>query len=141
MWTKRNHHAPKSECVEFFNSCPTRAVLMMKKKPPFITISLCMGLCLFLPEHLFCFSHRKICWTMSVNNVGLCLLGTLNSMVALTFFSLGVNQSDPRIRSTTNHKFYKTLEQLMVHGVNNLLHTKLLKAVLAGTNGQKEKKK
>jgi hypothetical protein len=35
-------------------------------------------------------------------------------MVALMFFSLGVNQSGPKTRSTTNHKFYKTLEQL--HG-------------------------
>ena len=27
MWTKRNDHAPKSECVDFFNICPKRAVL------------------------------------------------------------------------------------------------------------------
>ena len=30
-----------------------------------------MGPCLFLPEHFFCFSHRKTRWTMSVNNIGL----------------------------------------------------------------------
>ena len=36
---------------------------------------------------LFCFSHRKTRWTMSLDNIGLkiCLMGTLNSMVTLTF--------------------------------------------------------
>jgi hypothetical protein len=39
-------------------------------------------------EHLFCLSHHKTRWTILVNNVGLkiCLLGTLNSMVTVTFF-------------------------------------------------------
>jgi hypothetical protein len=46
-----------------------------------------MGPYLFLLEHLFCLPHRKIRWTTSVNNVGIkiCLLGTSNSMVTLTF--------------------------------------------------------
>jgi hypothetical protein len=46
-----------------------------------------MGQFLFLLGHLFCLSHRKTRWTMSVDYVGLkiCLLGTLNSMVTLTF--------------------------------------------------------
>ena len=46
-----------------------------------------MGPCLFLPEHLFCFSHCKNRWTMLVDNVGLiiCLLGTSNSMITMTF--------------------------------------------------------
>jgi hypothetical protein len=28
-----------------------------------------MGLCLYLPKHLFCFSHHKTHWTMSVDKV------------------------------------------------------------------------
>ena len=74
-----------------------------------------MGPCLFLPEHLFYLSHCKARWTMSVDNVGLqtCLLGTSNSMVTLTIF-LGVNQTDPRTSSTSNHKFYRAWERL--HG-------------------------
>jgi hypothetical protein len=38
-------------------------------------------------------SHRKTCWTMSINNVGLKIyfLKTLNFMVTMTFFFLGVN--------------------------------------------------
>ena len=41
-----------------------------------------------LLNHLFCLSHRKTHWTLSVDNVGLktCLSGTLNSMVSLTYF-------------------------------------------------------
>ena len=37
-----------------------------------------MGPFLFLLERLFCLSHRKTRWTMSLDNVGLkiCLLGT-----------------------------------------------------------------
>ena len=35
MWTKRNDHAPKSECVDFFNICPKKAVL---KKNSSLTI-------------------------------------------------------------------------------------------------------
>ena len=27
MWTKRKNHAPKSECADFFNICPKKAVL------------------------------------------------------------------------------------------------------------------
>ena len=42
----------------------------------------------FLLEHLFCLSHRKTRWIMSIANVGLkiCLLGTSNSTITLTFF-------------------------------------------------------
>ena len=49
-----------------------------------------MGPCLFLQKHLFCIFHNKSHRTMSEDNVGLkiCLLGTSNFMVALTFFSL-----------------------------------------------------
>ena len=28
-----------------------------------------MGPCVFLLEHLFCLSHHKTCWTMSMDNV------------------------------------------------------------------------
>jgi hypothetical protein len=43
---------------------------------------------LFLLEHLFCLSHHKTHWTMSVDNVGLrkYLLGNSNFMVTLIFF-------------------------------------------------------
>jgi hypothetical protein len=72
--------------------------------------------CLFLLEHFFCLFHYKTCWAMSLNNLGLeiCLLGTSNSMVSLTFFFLGVNQSGSEKRSITNQNFYKTLGWL--HG-------------------------
>ena len=127
--------------VFFLNICPKRAYLEIKIKIKFdhsfvssclhllfspektpkniIPIFLCHGVmdpCTFLLEHLFYLSHRKTRWTMSINNVGLkiCLLRTSNSMVTLTFFSLGVNQSGPRTSSTTNHKFYNTLGRL--HG-------------------------
>ena len=67
--------------------------------------------CIFLPEQLFCLSHHKTCWTMAMYNVGLkiCLLGTLNSMVTLSFFFFGVNRSGPRTSSTTNHTFHRAL--------------------------------
>ena len=75
-----------------------------------------MGPCLLVPEHLFCLSHRKTRWTMSLDNLCLkiWLLGISNSMVTLTFFFLRANQSGPETSSTTNHKFYKTLGRL--HG-------------------------
>ena len=46
------------------------------------------ALAFFLPEHLFCLSHRKTRWTMSMDSVSIkiCLLGTLNFMITLTFF-------------------------------------------------------
>ena len=52
-------------------------------------------------------SYHKIRWAMSMDNVSLeiCFLGTLNSMVILTFFFLGLNRSGSGTNSTTNHKF------------------------------------
>jgi hypothetical protein len=32
MWTKRNGHAPKNECADFFNICAKRAILKRKEK-------------------------------------------------------------------------------------------------------------
>ena len=121
----------KSECAGFLNICPKRTILNKKIKliiflsslvfifssqknisfkPYYNIISLPWALP-FLLEHLFCHSHRKTRWTMWVDNVDLeiYLLGTSNSMVTLTFFSLGVNQSGLGTRSTTNHKFYRAL--------------------------------
>ena len=74
-----------------------------------------MGPCRFLHEHLFCLSHRKTRWIMLVDNVGLeiCILGTSNYMVTLTFFSW-CKPSGLGTKSTTNHKFYKALGRL--HG-------------------------
>ena len=39
-------------------------------------------------ENLFCLSHHKMCWTMSVDSIGLKidLLGASSSMVTLTFY-------------------------------------------------------
>jgi len=57
-----------------------------------------------------------------VDNVGLkiCLLGTSNFMVTLTFFFLGVNhQSGPGTTSTTNHNFYRPWDDFMVPSINN----------------------
>ena len=71
-----------------------------------------MGPCfLFVLVHLFCLSHRKTCWTRSVDNVVLnnTSLKTSNSIVTMTFFSLGVNWSDIGTNSPTNHKFYRAL--------------------------------
>ena len=81
-----------------------------------IIIFLRHGPYLLLPEHLFCLSHHKTCWTMSMDNVGLkmCLLGTSYFMVTLTLYFLGVNRSSHGTSSTTNHKFYMALGQL--HG-------------------------
>jgi hypothetical protein len=75
------------------------------------------ALCLCLPYHLFCLSHRKICWIMLVDNVGLkiCLLRDLELHGHFdVFFYLSVNGSGPGTSSTTNHKFYEALGQL--HG-------------------------
>jgi hypothetical protein len=64
-----------------------------------------MGPCLFLIEHFFCLFHHKTRWTMSVDNVGLkiCMLGTLDSMVTLTFF-VGENNplEDMRLRASSH---------------------------------------
>ena len=38
MWTKKNDHAPKNECADFFNTCPKRAPL--KKIKSCLTILL-----------------------------------------------------------------------------------------------------
>ena len=76
-----------------------------------------MGLSLLLSEHLFCLSHHKFRWTMSVNNVGLqiYILGSLKLHDYSVIFSLfGVNRSGPRMSSTTNHNFYRAMEQLHV---------------------------
>ena len=80
-----------------------------------------MGPCLFLLEHLFCLSHRKIRWTMSVNNLGLeiCLLGTLNFMVALTFCSwCKLKWSLDELKSHSQN-FTRLWDNFTVHGVNS----------------------
>jgi hypothetical protein len=95
MWIKRNDHAPKSECVDYSNICPKKAVLEKIKikfdhslvsswlhllfpasrrrsslKNYYNNISLPWALAFSLRKHLFCLSHCKTRWTMSVNNVG-----------------------------------------------------------------------
>ena len=52
-------------------------------------ISLPWAPAFFLLDHLFCLSHYKTHWTMSMNNVDLTtsLLGTSNFIITMTFFS------------------------------------------------------
>jgi hypothetical protein len=131
MWTKRNDRAQKSERVGL--NMPKKGSFEKKKGRKrfdhsfvfyFLHLLFCKnenylkticflpwGPTFFLLEHLFCLSHRNSRWTMSVDNVGLkiCLLGTTNSTVTLTFLLLGVNRSGLETNSTTNHKFYRTL--------------------------------
>ena len=47
-----------------------------------------MGSCLLKPMHLFCFSHCKTRWTMSLDNASLqiCLFETSNCMLTFTFY-------------------------------------------------------
>ena len=76
-----------------------------------ITTFLCHGPMIFLPYHLFCLSHPKTCWTVLVDNVGLqiCLLGTLTSIITLTFF--------PRCKPKQSlDKFNNQSQILQVHG-------------------------
>ena len=51
-----------------------------------------------------------------MNNIGLkiYLLGDLEPHDHSDIFLLGVNQSGPKMNSTTNHKFYRALE--LLHG-------------------------
>ena len=85
MSTKRNDYAPKNECVDlFFNICPKQAMLkkisfdhsfifsclhlLSLKKTFHLTLFLYHGPLHFflLLKHLFCLTHRKIHWTMSM---------------------------------------------------------------------------
>ena len=107
MWTKGSDYAPKNECANFFYYVSRKVILKNSSliiflssqvfifsfqilfiKENIITIFLCHGSLPFSSDHLFCLSHRKMHWTMSVDNVGpkICLLGTSNSMVTLTIF-------------------------------------------------------
>ena len=135
LWTKRNDHAPKSECADYFNICPKKGsfeklkfdhsfvfyyfhLLFFQKKSLKIYYSniLCHGPLVFFYHSTSFASHHKTHWTMSINNVGLksCFFGTSNLMITMTFFFLGVNQSGPKTNSIANHKYYMTLRQL--HG-------------------------
>ena len=82
-----------------------------------------MALSLFLLQHLFCLSHHKTHWTMSVDYLGLrlCHLGTFTFMVTLPYF-LGVNQGDPGTNSTPNKHSYSAFGNFMVHDVKQPLH-------------------
>ena len=62
-----------------------------------------MAPCRFLTYHISCLSHRKTCWTMSVEELGLeiCSFGPRPSW-SLCHFVLGVNQNGPGTSSTTN---------------------------------------
>ena len=81
-----------------------------------------MGTCFPpLPEHLFCLSHRKTRWTMSMDNVGLetCLLGTSNSMATLIFLPCCKTQMVPGRIQQPATDFTGPWDDFMVHGVND----------------------
>ena len=78
-----------------------------------------MGLLLYIIApilHLLPETH----WTISMDDAcfKICILGTLNSMVTMTFF-FGVHWNGHRSNSIANHKFYKALGRLHGPGVNN----------------------
>ena len=99
----------KMNVLHFCNICPSREIL--KKRRSSLTILLSSHVfvflfpkkslinhynnislpcpCLFLPLHIFCLSHRKTRWTVSLDNVSLqiCLLETSNFMITPTFIS------------------------------------------------------
>ena len=130
MWTKRNDHAPKSECGDFFE--------YMSKRPAFITFKFdhslvfsclhilfpnknihknfigttffAMGPCLCVLEHLFCLSHHGTQWTMLVDNI----VWGPQTPWSLWHLFLGVNWSAPGMSSIANHQSYKAFKQL--HG-------------------------
>ena len=132
MWTKRNGHAPKSECVGFFSYMPKNSNFGKEKNQvgPRSCLLLSSYLLLskekskiLLYQHFSAMGH----WFFStsahilplppqnpVDNVGLivCLLGASNSMVILII--IGVNRSDIGTNSIANRIFYKALERL--HG-------------------------
>ena len=133
MWTKRNDHASKSDCVDFFFNISLKTAVLGKKNAS-LTIFLSSFVFIFssprkhfiinlvwwyfstmdpyfsLPEHLFYLSHRKTCWTMLVNNVGhkYVFQGPWMPWSLWQPF-LGVNRSGPGRSSTANHKFYMGL--------------------------------
>jgi hypothetical protein len=87
------------------------------------TIFLCHGPLPFKPYHLFCVSHHKTRWTMSMDYVGLkiCLMGTSTSMVTLTIFpwckrKWVLGRAEQPINALT-----RPWDNFMVHGVNNPL--------------------
>ena len=133
----------KNECVDFFllNIRTKRVVLKERKNkikfdhslvfifcsPKYIPLEniitsfLCHGLLPFLLEHLFCLSHRKTCWTMSVNNVRLqiCLLRSSNSMITLSFCPWCKLKWVPGwLLQHPITNFTGPWDDFMVHGVN-----------------------
>ena len=124
-------------CWTFFTMCPHWAVLRETKSKfdhsfvlsclQFLSlpkniiiyynhIYLSWVFALFLIEHLFCLSHRKTCWTMLVDDVGLkkVVLSGPWILWSLQHLFLSVNWSGPGTPSTTNQGFYKALGRL--HG-------------------------
>ena len=129
MWTKKNDHAPKSECGNFLNMpkkgtfgikiiqvWPFSCLVFIFSSPiPFIkkyfnNISPPWALSFFL----FCLSLHKTRWTMSMVNVGLIFILRPWTPWSLWHFFRRVNQSGPGTNSTTNHKIYKAFGWL--HG-------------------------
>ena len=74
-----------------------------------------------LPEHLFCLSHHKTCWTLSEDNVVLYHhLGTSKSMVSQTFFPWCKPKWSHDEFNSQSQNFTRPQDDFMIHGVNNV---------------------
>ena len=76
-----------------------------------------MGPCIFLLEHLFCLSHHKTHWTMSVDNVGPTADLELHDHSDI-FFLVQTEVVMGRIQQPITY-FIGSWNDFMVHGVNN----------------------
>ena len=133
MWIKRNDHAQKLN-VLIFVLYAQKGRFWKKNKIEF-DHSLCLVLSSsslpqkkfiknwvkHLPEDVFGLSHHNTSWTMSVDNVRhkIWLLGTLNSMVTLIFFSFMYTEVVTGWVQQPIIDFTRPSDDFMVHGVNN----------------------
>ena len=87
-----------------------------------ISLNLCYSIISMSWALAFFSTRTSLLTSLTAKPVGLCqwimqalktyLWGTSNSMISLTFFSLGVNHNDPGTSSIANHKSYMTLGRL-----------------------------
>ena len=79
MWTTRDDHAPKSECVDLFNVCPKRAYLKMKVKIKF--------------DHSLVFSCHHLLFPPKKNIIRNLIWHHFSAMGPCLFFSFYYNTS------------------------------------------------
>ena len=74
----------------------------------------------FLPKIIFCLFHCKTRWIMSMSDVGLqiCLMGPWSPWSLWHVFPW-CKPKWSKTSSIASHTFYKALQLLQVHGVNN----------------------